>query len=290
MVKNLKFGYKFENMQIVIVPEEARLIKQMHRDYLAGMSTNRIAKKLNTQPIRYNEKNSEWERANVSYIFKDKAYLGNEDYPQIIEKEINDAVLALTEKKVHRIPEEEQAHAEVFKDKMRCSVCGGVITRQSTTKGRKDLVLMKCQNKECESGGTYIHLIKLEEYIKTLFDSIDDDLELMNTEIQENREAYSEEIEQEIELLKISMRNPSVSRTEVINQMLELASMRFSESRTSNYTEVTEKLKEEIHKASQNSRIGAEAIDRTIRRIVLTPEKAVRIRFKNGREFEERLE
>lgn len=290
MVKNLKFGYKFENMQIVIVPEEARLIKQMHRDYLAGMSTSRIAKKLNTQPIRYNEKNSKWERANVSYIFKDKAYLGNEDYPQIIEKEINDAVLALTEKKVHRIPEEEQAHAEVFKDKMRCLVCGGVITRQSTTKGRKDLVLMKCQNKECESGGTYIHLIKLEEYIKTLFDSIADNLELMNNETQENREAYSEEIEQETELLKISMRNPSVSRTEVINQMLELASMRFSESRTSNYTNVTEKLKEEIHKASHNSRIGADAIDRTIRRIVLTPEKAVRIRFKNGREFEERLE
>ena len=55
------------------------------------MSTSQIAKKLNTQPIRYNEKNSEWERGNVSYIFKDKAYLGNEDYPQIIEKEINDA-------------------------------------------------------------------------------------------------------------------------------------------------------------------------------------------------------
>ena len=169
----------------------------MHQDYLAGMSTSQIAKKLNTQPIRYNEKNSEWERGNVSYIFKDKAYLGNEDYPQIIEKEINDAVLALTEKNVHRIPEEEQAHAEVFKDKMRCSACGGVITRKSTIKGRKDLVLMKCQNKECECNEIYIHLIKLEEYVKTLFDSITNTPDLMNTETQENREAYSEEIEQE---------------------------------------------------------------------------------------------
>jgi len=290
MVRKFKFGYKFENMQIVIVAEEARLIKQMHQDYLAGMSTSQIAKKLNTQPIRYNEKNSEWERGNVSYIFKDKAYLGNEDYPQIIEKEINDAVLALTEKNVHRIPEEEQAHAEVFKDKMRCSVCGGVVTRKSTIKGRKDLVLMKCQNKECKCNEIYIHLIKLEEYIKTLFDSISNNPDLMDAETQENREAYSEEIEQETALLKISMRNPTISRADVVNQMMELASMRFSESRTSNYTSVTERLKEEIDKASQDSRIKADAIDRTIQKILLTPERMVRIRFKNGREFEERVE
>lgn len=290
MVRKFKFGYKFENMQIVIVTEEARLIKQMHQDYLAGMSTSQIAKKLNTQPIRYNEKNSKWERGNVSYIFKDKTYLGNEDYPQIIEKEINDAVLALTEKNVHRIPEEEQAHAEVFKDKMRCSVCGGVIARRSTKKGRKDMIHMRCVNKGCECSAISVHLVKLEEYIKTLFDSIANNLDLMNNEIQENREAYSEEIEQETALLKISMRNPSISRAEVVNQMMEIASMRFSESRTSNYANVTKKLKEEIHKASQDSRIKADAIDRTIQKIILTPERIVRIRFKNGREFEERVE
>lgn len=290
MARKFKFGYKFENMKIVIVDEEASLIRQMHQDYLAGMSTSHIAKKLNTQPIRYNEKISEWERGNVSCIFKDKTYLGNEDYPQIIEKEINDAVLALAEKNVHRIPKEEQAHAEVFKDKMRCSICGGVIIRKSTKKGRKDLVLMQCQEKKCECNGTYIHLINLEKYIKTLFDSIANNPDIINMEIQENREGYSEKIEQKTTLLKISMRNPTIAKTDVVNQMLELASMKFNESRTSNDTNVTEKLKEEIHKASQDRRIGADAIDKTIRKIYLTPEKIVRIRFKNGREFEERVE
>ncbi len=290
MIRKFRFGYRFEDMKIVIVDEEARLIKQMHQDYLAGMSTSQIAKKLNNQPIRYKENNSEWERGNVSYIFKDKTYLGNEDYPQIIEKEINDAVLALTEKKVHRIPEEEQAHAEVFKDKMRCSACGGVITRKSTIKGRKDLVLMKCQNKECECNEIYIHLIKLEEYIKALFDSIAQNPDLINDETYEVKETFSDEIEQETALLKISMRNPSISRVDVVNQMMELASMRFNECRTSNYTNVTKKLKEEIYEAAQESRIGAEIIDRTIQKIILTPERIVRIRFKNGREFEERVE
>ena len=112
----------------------------------------------------------------------------------------------------------------------------------------------------------------------------------MDAETQENREAYSEEIEQETALLKISMRNPTISRADVVNQMMELASMRFSESRISNYTSVTERLKEEIDKASQDSRIKADAIDRTIQKILLTPVRMVRIRFKNGREFEERVE
>lgn len=290
MIRKFKFGYKFENMKIVIVDEEAMLIRQMHRDYLAGMSTSQIAEKLNNQPIRYKENNSEWERGNISYIFKDITYLGNEDYPQIIEKEINDAVRALTEKKVHRIPEEEQAHAEVFKEKMRCSACGGVITRKSTIKGRKDLVLMKCQNKECECNETYIHLIKLEEYIKALFDLIAKNLDLINEETYENKEKFSDEIDQETTLLKISMRNPSISRADVVKQMMELASMRFNECRTSNYTNVTKKLKEDICKASQESRIGADTIDRTIQKIILTPERIVRIRFKNGKEFEERVE
>lgn len=151
-------------MKIVIVEEEAKLVREMHQDYLSGLSTSQIAKKLNTQPIRYNEKKSSWERGHVSYIFKDSAYLGNEDYPKIVEKEIKDAVLELTENKVHRIPEEEQAHAEVFKDKMRCSVCGKVIARRSIQKGRLDLVHMRCVNKECECSKTSIHLVKLEEY------------------------------------------------------------------------------------------------------------------------------
>ena len=290
MVRKFKFGYKYENMKIVIVEEEAKLVREMHQDYLSGLSTSQIAKKLNTQPIRYNEKKSSWERGHVSYIFKDSAYLGNEDYPKIVEKEIKDAVLELTENKVHRIPEEEQAHAEVFKDKMRCSVCGKVIARRSIQKGRLDLVHMRCVNKECECSKTSIHLVKLEEYIKNLFDTIANNLDLIEEMDHEENGGSSMKTDEETKLLKISMRNPSVTRDDVINKIMELASMRFSDCRTSNYENVTKKLREEIQKGSQDHRISAEAIDKTIQRIILTPERIVKIRFKNGREFEERLE
>lgn len=65
-MRRFKFGYEFKKMQIIIIEEEAEIIKQIFTSYQEGLSTSKIAKKLNQQDIRYKDDTSEWNRGNVS--------------------------------------------------------------------------------------------------------------------------------------------------------------------------------------------------------------------------------
>ena len=47
------FGYQMDNGETVIQPEEADIVKNIFRNYLAGMSFAAIAEKLNGQNIQY---------------------------------------------------------------------------------------------------------------------------------------------------------------------------------------------------------------------------------------------
>ena len=76
---------------------------------------------------------------------------------------------------------------------------------------------------------------------------------------------------------------------EIINEIINIGNIRFDACKASADEKITDSLKEQISKTRQDSRIGAEDIDKTIKRIILAPDKTVTIRFKNGKEFSERI-
>ena len=47
------FGYKMENGAVVIVPEEAEIIRKIFNDYVAGVSLKRLAESLTAKRIEY---------------------------------------------------------------------------------------------------------------------------------------------------------------------------------------------------------------------------------------------
>lgn len=289
-MRRFKFGYEFKKMQIIIIEEEAEIIKQIFTSYQEGLSTSKIAKKLNQQDIRYKDDTSEWNRGNVSCILKDKTYLGDDDYPQIIDRETFDKVHKLMARKAHKIPEKEQAYANVFKEKTRCAICGDVITRRSLVKGNLDKVQMKCTNIECECSKISISLPDIEKYIKKIFEMIEDNNEIIEgitceTENLDNNSNVSEMTD----VLRIKMRNPSINTDEIINEIINIGNVRFEACKASADEKITESLKEQISKTRRDSRIGADDIDKTIKRIILAPDKTVTIKFKNGKEFSERI-
>lgn len=69
-------GYRLIDGKMIIVPEEAEIVKMIFNDYLSGMGTQAIAKKLNrlgisTQWAQY------WKYSTIQYILQNEKYTGN---------------------------------------------------------------------------------------------------------------------------------------------------------------------------------------------------------------------
>lgn len=80
-MKHTPLGYEVVDGKIVINQEEADLIKTMYGVYLLGGSYKAAAKAAGL-PLKH---------SGVKHILQNKKYLGNENYPAIIDKETFDA-------------------------------------------------------------------------------------------------------------------------------------------------------------------------------------------------------
>lgn len=82
--RKLPFGYKIENGEIVINQNEQPIVREIFTRYVAGESLKEIANRLNGQPITY-DIGVAWNKNNVSRILLDRRYMGEKEYPKIIE-------------------------------------------------------------------------------------------------------------------------------------------------------------------------------------------------------------
>lgn len=69
------FGYRAENRQLVIVPEEAEIIREIFRRFISGDAMFRIAKDLSARGIRTHRGNP-FENRTIDYILNNPVYLG----------------------------------------------------------------------------------------------------------------------------------------------------------------------------------------------------------------------
>ena len=69
------FGYRVENRQLVIVPEEAEIVREIFRRFISGDAMFRIAKDLSARGVRTHRGNP-FENRTIDYILNNPVYLG----------------------------------------------------------------------------------------------------------------------------------------------------------------------------------------------------------------------
>ena len=71
-------GYtKDENKHLVVVPEEAKIVRRIYREYLEGASMLKIARGLEADGILNGAGNSHWHTSNISQILRNEKYIGD---------------------------------------------------------------------------------------------------------------------------------------------------------------------------------------------------------------------
>ena len=69
-------GYRLDNGKLVVIPEEAEIVRQIFMDYLSGMGLYRIAKNLILQKVQPDNGNA-WSGTSIRRILTNEKYTGN---------------------------------------------------------------------------------------------------------------------------------------------------------------------------------------------------------------------
>ncbi len=68
---------KDENKRLVIVPEEAEIVKRIYREYLEGASMLKIKRDLEADGILNGAGNEKWHTSNINQILRNEKYIGD---------------------------------------------------------------------------------------------------------------------------------------------------------------------------------------------------------------------
>ena len=101
----LVLGYRCENGQYVVVPEEAEVVRRIYREYLEGLGATAIMKGLNDDGIR-TRTGKPWRIGGVLKVLKNYNYTGN----LLLQKTYSEN--HLTKRKLVNCGEQPQYHAE----------------------------------------------------------------------------------------------------------------------------------------------------------------------------------
>lgn len=165
-VTGYMFGYRQKNGVLVIVPEEAEVVRQIFTDFLSGMGRSAIAKKLTRLEVP-TRSGAMWNKNTVDNILQNEAYAGNlllqktykldhiskkkminnGELPKYYIENSHEAIISKTV--FDAVQEEIKRRAEaygaactcskghLFTSLIRCTLCGKHFVRKLTASGKK---------------------------------------------------------------------------------------------------------------------------------------------------------
>lgn len=168
-------GYRLIDGKLVVIPEEAEIVRQIFTDYLSGMGRYRIAKKLILNGIMPVNGNT-WSDTSIRHILTNSTYTGNivlqktfrEDFRSkvpkinkgtkrkyyveksheaIIEQSTFDAVqeeMATRAKGNHRLKNCSENMPKLFCGILKCGNCGRILQSYHTNAKQYDKIVWAC--------------------------------------------------------------------------------------------------------------------------------------------------
>ena len=129
-LRTILYGYRKEQFEYFIVPEEAEIVKLIFKDYLAGKTLLEIATSLTSMHIVYYQDKTTWSKQAIRRILENNHYLGDDDYPQIVDKQ---SFYKANEMRLSRGGEREKDTDEIsyLKKHTVCDCCGKNFSRKS---------------------------------------------------------------------------------------------------------------------------------------------------------------
>ncbi len=87
-LRRILYGYRKEQFNFYVVPEEALIVREIFKEYVDGKPLKAIAESLTNRQIVYYKDKTEWTKNAVCRILENKHYIGDSEYPKIIDENV----------------------------------------------------------------------------------------------------------------------------------------------------------------------------------------------------------
>ena len=174
----MPYGYKTENRKVVIVEEQAEVVRYIFEQYAQGVFVKDIIKSLNEKGILHN--GSPFASNTVYGILKNEKYSGtyklreeviDNIYPQIISPEIYQKVRSKIELNRHGTRSTNVVY--LLRNKIKCGYCGeSIIAESGTPKGCERKHYYKCSGRKRRTNDCQKSIVRKEDLEKLIIKNI----------------------------------------------------------------------------------------------------------------------
>lgn len=180
-------GYKVEPKKVVIVPEEANMVKYAFDTFLATHSVSQTKVLFNKKYGDYLKEKDK--RANgrdafteqrMRYLLRNTNYTGNKTYPQIIEVATFEEVQEILNERAGGKP---RKYDYMFRGLLKCGYCGSAMVGAPRHDNGKLYLNYRCNSRSSERNKTCI-TISEKNIEKLLISQVHEDLTKCNVDLE----------------------------------------------------------------------------------------------------------
>ena len=280
------YGYQFIDGMLQTDEEQSRMVQEIFNVYNSGIPVSRLKDHIEGLEIN---------RVKLNDMLSDKRYMGNENFPKIIEPELFEAVQQMKEERRKAIGKEQSYiyYKEYFLlgDKMKCGECGS----EYHCYKHGDKQIWDC-SKRIVKGRVHCRNQRIQEdQIKELFMQTVEDLEKRPEQIREitvyrtQRNNRIEALEREIEMLKNSNTTDVEELLGLIYKRASLLYETTDDGGAAYYTKKIEDLIQQHKEQPEEKTFDKDLFDAIMEAITIYKDGRVVFTLKNGATMTETL-
>ena len=273
----ISYGYGIENGAITVISSEAEIVKEIFNAYLSGKILKEIAIDLSERGIVFFDGRSNWNKNTVVRIIQNKKYIGEKNYPIIIDANTFEKANSQKEAKGHK-KEKQSEFVEYLKGIVYCGSCGKALHRRVAWGTREKW--------HCENG------CKCEKYIddKSIFGGIlkvlyyiKDNPQLLFLETEKPTYTKTQEIMRYTNEIGRYMKEKTPSFIAGKKLIMECASLKFAACSYNGKNAVGEYITEQLLQESEY--LQKNFLQKIIERIIVKADGKITVRFMCGIEI-----
>lgn len=289
-------GYKIEDGKVIFDDEKAAVIKKIFEEYHKGSSLHAIAKELTNAGFLNANNKPNWNHGSVGKILQNIKYVGDDFYPQMIDKETFESVQKRRKKKEQKLGRTLQPNSmknqSLYSNKLVCGECGDVYRKYIEHAGRpSEKSNWKCKRYIYQNRVHCRNLFLTEKDIETAFISAINKVLSRKWMLDKGKEKEPPRITLEIRRLEERIKEleyeEHFSSKELSELIFKRAKAYYKIAKIDDYYYNTEKIKQALAEKEQLTEFEEDIFITIIKQIVIYKDGRIRVEFINGITMEE---
>ncbi len=147
-IHTIPYGYRMVGGEIVIMTEEAEIVRLIFNEYIGGLSYKKVAEKLTADGYNYYDDGGIWSQGAVKKLIFRDCYIGRNGYPRIVSDTVYQAAHEMSESRRKNKINSTDDNRLLRKITM-CGECGRRLERFGAVSKGKSIAYWRCMNPEC---------------------------------------------------------------------------------------------------------------------------------------------